>query len=193
MKIYTRSGDDGTTGLLGGMRVPKTDARVKAYGSLDESNSAIGLARSFGLAKRNDEILLSLQNDLFRLSAEIATAPNAMHKLTFPLIDAQDIRRIEGYIDEIQAKLQPLNSFILPAGTSSACALHLARSIVRRSERNLFALGQDQVRPDVVQYVNRVSDLLFCLARSENQRNDVLDVSWSPGKSAANPIGAKSQ
>ena len=178
MNIYTRTGDDGSTGLVGGSRVSKADARVHAYGTVDEANSCIGLARSFRLCARSEEMLAQVQHELFRLAAEIATAPEAQHKLTMERIEQQDVELLESYIDEVQQTLPPLKFFVLPAGTTTACMLHQARTVVRRAERCVVELGVDHVRPQPRQYLNRLSDLLFVLARLENQVHKVADEAW---------------
>lgn len=183
MKIYTRTGDDGTTSLFGGRRVSKADARVEAYGTLDEASSALGLARSFDLDRSIDVVLEAVQRDLFTLGAEVASGRNAAKKLGMPLIDAEDVARIEAGIDEAERDLEPLTSFILPGGTSAAAALHVARTVIRRAERGLVALAaQDEVRKEVLEYVNRLSDLFFVLARRANHLAGRADVRWLPPK-----------
>jgi len=183
MKIYTRTGDDGTTGLYGGRRVSKADARVDAYGTLDEANSALGLARSFGLDPESDTVLESVQRDLFTLGAEVASGRNAASKLNMPLIGEDSIKRLEAAIDHAEESLEPLTSFILPGGSLGASALHQARTVIRRAERSLVALAaSEQVRTEVLEYVNRVSDLFFVLARRANHVSGVQDVRWIPPK-----------
>ncbi len=183
MKIYTRTGDDGTTSLYGGRRVSKADARVEAYGTLDEANSAVGLARSFGLDRVSDGVLEALQRDLFTIGAEVASGRNAASKLGMALVDASDVARLEAAIDQAEEHLEPLTSFILPGGTAAASALHVARTVVRRAERCLVALNNDEdVRREVIEYVNRASDLFFVLARRANHVSGVSDVRWIPSK-----------
>ena len=176
MKIYTKTGDDGTTGLFGGARVKKASPRVEAYGTVDETNAAIGVARATKLGARSDEVLAEVQVDLFTLGAELATVPGKEAKLSMKLLAPEDAARLERAIDESEALLPPLKNFVLPGGSPQAAALHLARCISRRAERAVLAL--DDVRPDVVIYLNRLSDLLFSLARRANLEAGVEDVPW---------------
>lgn len=183
MKIYTRTGDDGTTGLFGGSRVAKTDPRVEAYGTVDEACAAIGLARAAGVSSAIDAVLEQLQNDLFVIGAELACAPGKAEKLlkTMRLIEAADVERLEKTIDEAEKGLPALRSFILPGGTHAAAALHLARCVARRAERCVLSLqGADAVRREVVVYLNRLSDLLFVLARKANHEAGMQDLPWAP-------------
>jgi cob(I)alamin adenosyltransferase len=177
VKIYTKTGDDGLTGLFGGHRVPKHDARVEATGTLDELNAALGLARSFGLSVRGDEIVARVQSELFTLGAEIGAAPGLAHKLRIALIGDAHIATLEKEIDAIDARLPPLKAFILPGGCLGAAALHSARTLCRRAERRLLILSD--LRPTVMQYVNRLSDHLFVLARSENYETETSETQWS--------------
>lgn len=180
MKIYTRTGDDGTTGLFGGSRVSKTDVRVEAYGTVDEANAAIGVARSAGLEAETDAVLARAQAELFTLGAELACAPGKESKLRLPLIDDEDIERLEREIDRAEEGLPPLKSFILPGGSGGAAALHLARCVCRRAERRVLILDANEVRGQVRRYLNRLSDLLFALARRANHDAGVEDVPWQP-------------
>ncbi len=183
MKIYTKTGDNGTTSLFGGRRVSKADARVDAYGTLDEANSLIGLARSLGLDDRSDEVAEQVQRDLFTLGAEVASGRNAAKKLGMPLVGEQDVARLESAIDEAEQGLEPLTSFILPGGTSAAAAMHAARTVVRRAERALVSLSaHDDVRKEVMEYINRLGDLFFVLARKANHVSNQPDVRWLPAK-----------
>jgi cob(I)alamin adenosyltransferase len=184
-KIYTRTGDDGTTGLVSGPRRLKNDLRVEAYGTIDEANSAIGLARlhTAGLSVL-DGILACVQNDLFDLGADLSTPETDKPPAFEPLriVDTQ-VDRLEGDIDRLNADLKPLTSFILPAGTAAAAHLHMARTIARRAERLIVALANsdgETVSASALRYVNRLSDLLFVAARHANDggRADVL---WVPG------------
>jgi cob(I)alamin adenosyltransferase len=186
-KIYTRTGDDGTTGLGNGERRPKSDLRVDAYGAVDEANSCIGMARLHtGTAHPAiDEMLSRVQNDLFDLGADLAT-PDTGRKLDYePLrIIASQVARIEADIDRLNRDLQPLRSFILPGGSPAAAALHLARTVARRAERIMVELAAnpaEHVNPEALKYMNRVSDLLFVAARAVND-NGNADVLWVPGK-----------
>jgi cob(I)alamin adenosyltransferase len=178
MKIYTRTGDAGQTGLFGGGRLSKDDARVEAYGTVDELNAALGVARAAVLSEPVDAGLNEIQDDLLRLGAELACSPGMEHKLTLRRIDESDAARLERFIDESEALLEPLSNFILPGGSPPAAALHLARTICRRAERRLLtALGPEQSGALLV-YLNRLSDLLFVLARRENRASGTPDVLW---------------
>jgi cob(I)alamin adenosyltransferase len=180
MKLYTKTGDDGTTGLFGGARVPKSSARVDAYGTIDETNAAIGLARSLHPAASIDDVLGRVQQDLFVLGAELACAPGRESKLNMTLVDEADVERLEHAIDVADGACPPLRSFVLPGGTPVASALHLARTMARRAERAVLAVDDGPVRRAVVVYLNRLSDLLFALARQSNVAAGVDDVPWHP-------------
>ncbi|MCU0694693.1 MAG: cob(I)yrinic acid a,c-diamide adenosyltransferase [Polyangiaceae bacterium] len=183
MKIYTRTGDDGSTGLFGGSRVAKDDPRVEAYGTIDELNCAIGLARAHQAPAQIDAVLEVVQGDLFRLGAEIASGKNAGAKLGMSLIESHDVQRLEQAIDEAEAQLTPLRAFILPGGSVASAALHVARTVARRAERALVTLQRaTAVRREVLVYVNRLSDLLFVLARYANHLAAQQDVVWFPPK-----------
>lgn len=181
-KIYTRTGDDGTSGLVDGSRVPKDSARMAAIGDIDELNSALGLAV---IALGDDPFaadLLRVQNDLFDLGADIATPGEdfAPSEMVLRIVPAQ-IEWLEGRIDAINDSLPPLRSFILPGGSSAAAAVHLARAIARRAERTLVAADREgSINPAARIYANRLSDFLFVLARKINDGNDPL---WVPGGS----------
>ena len=184
-KIYTKTGDDGTTALGSGGRRPKHDLRIEAYGTVDEANAAIGLVRvelppDFS---ELDALLARIQNDLFDLGAELATPDDGKPKDFEPLriVDAQ-ATRLEREIDTLNADLEPLRSFVLPAGSRAAAALHLARTITRRAERRMVELAAKEPvgRPAIV-YMNRLSDLLFVMSRWVNKRG-AGDVLWTPGK-----------
>lgn len=186
-KIYTRTGDDGTTGLGTGERRLKSDTRVDAYGTVDETNAAIGLARlhTGGAHPAIDAMLARIQNDLFDLGADLAT-PDTGKPLDYePLrIVVSQVARVEADIDLLNADLQPLRSFVLPGGSPAAAALHLARTIARRAERLMVALAQEpgeHVNREGIKYINRVSDFLFVAARAVND-NGNTDVLWVPGK-----------
>lgn len=180
MKIYTKTGDDGTTGLFGGARVRKSSARVEAYGTCDELNAALGVARSTKLDPLIDAILANVQIDLFTLGAELATVPGKEENLGMALVSADDAARLERAIDEAELDLAPLKNFVLPGGSPQAAALHLARTIARRAERAVLTLDDGPVRSEVVIYLNRLSDLLFVLARRANKVAGVADVPWAP-------------
>ncbi len=186
-KIYTRTGDDGTTALGTGERRPKYDLRIEAYGTIDEANAAIGVART-QLDKDHaslDSILSRIQNDLFDLGADLAT-PDDGRKLEYePLrIVASQVDRLEGDIDTLNADLEPLKSFVLPAGSKASASLHLARTIARRAERLMVSLvtqEPDKVGDAALKYVNRLSDFLFVASRWVNDQGRA-DVLWVPGK-----------
>lgn len=181
MKIYTRTGDQGETGLFGGGRVPKHHPRVTAYGEVDELNSVLGVVRATPPAELFDQLLESIQRDLFAIGGQLAApdpAPvaKALAKAALP---EQRVSEFERIIDDAEQELAPLRAFVLPAGTAKAAALHQARSVCRRAERSVVYLAQDSaVPPDFVVYLNRLSDLLFTLARVANHRAGVGDVIW---------------
>jgi cob(I)alamin adenosyltransferase len=179
MKIYTRTGDDGTTGLFAGGRVAKTHPRVEAYGTVDELNSAIGLARAHRPSSQGDQWLAQAQHDLFVLGADLATPQDAKADWVMRLDDAA-VNWLEAAIDQMTAALPELKHFILPGGTLAAAQLHVARTICRRAERCAVALGQHEAIGDhVVIYLNRLSDFLFTLARWENHQAGVAEATWS--------------
>jgi cob(I)alamin adenosyltransferase len=180
MKIYTRTGDTGDTGLFGGGRVSKTHPRVEAYGDVDELNAAIGLARAIQLMPRIDEVLVPLQRDLFAIGALLATPDRDKMKtqLEKASIDNRRIAELEHAIDDGDHELEPLKSFIVPGGTPKAAALHVARTVCRRAERRVIALADEAIPPIVVIYLNRLSDLLFTLARVANRRAGAGEVTW---------------
>jgi cob(I)alamin adenosyltransferase len=180
MKLYTKTGDDGTTGLFGGGRVPKASARVDAYGTVDETNAFLGVARATGLDASIDSVLARVQEDLFTLGAELACVPGREAKLATSLLGDADIERLEHAIDEADAACPPLKSFVLPGGTPQAAALHVARTVCRRAERAVLAVDDAAPRREIVVYLNRLSDLLFALARRANAVAGVPDVPWKP-------------
>ncbi|MFC3325683.1 cob(I)yrinic acid a,c-diamide adenosyltransferase [Mesorhizobium cantuariense] len=186
-KIYTRTGDDGTTGLGTGERRLKSDLRVDAYGTVDEANACIGIARVHTAATHPaiDAMLSRIQNDLFDLGADLAVPDDGKPLGYEPLrIVAVQTDRVEKDIDLLNKDLQPLKSFVLNGGTPAAAALHLARTVTRRAERLMVALAQDpseHANRDGLKYINRVSDFLFVAARAVND-NGNADVLWVPGK-----------
>ena len=188
-KIYTRTGDDGSTALGSGERRDKHDLRVAAQGTVDEANACIGMARLHtGDDAQLDAILSRLQNDFFDLGADLAT-PETDTPPPYPLLRIVDsqVERLEKEIDELNGRLQPLKSFILPGGSPAAAALHLARTVARRAERVIVELAgnpAERVNPSAICYINRVSDLLFVVARIANDdgRSDML---WVPGENRA--------
>lgn len=179
MRIYTRTGDDGQTGLYGGGRVNKDDARIEAYGTVDELNAALGLVRASEVPEEVDQVLHTVQNELFSLGAELATPQPDEHGTRF--VDPKEIKRLEASIDRFDGSLPPLTQFILPSGSQAASALHLARCICRRAERRVVTFsGQNtEVSPLVVEYLNRLGDLLFVLARGVNVGKGVADQPWT--------------
>ncbi|MFO1135729.1 MAG: cob(I)yrinic acid a,c-diamide adenosyltransferase [Rhodoblastus sp.] len=185
-KIYTRTGDDGTTALVSGGRRSKADLRVEAYGAIDETNASIGLAR-VALAESEPELvamLARIQNDLFDLGADLATPADAPRADGALRIVQSQVDRLEREIDDLNAELQPLKSFILPGGSAAAAALHLARTIARRAERVMVALAAspgEAVEEPAMRYVNRLSDFLFVAARWANQKGGA-DILWAPGQ-----------
>jgi cob(I)alamin adenosyltransferase len=180
-KIYTRGGDKGQTSLGDGARVPKHDLRVAAYGTVDEANSVVGLARLHTKGEA-DAMLARIQNDLFDLGADLCTPDSENPKYPPLRITQPQIDRLEHEIDAMNAKMKPLDSFILPGGTPAAAHLHLARTVARRAERLMTELAtHERINPLAVAYINRLSDHLFVLARHLND-DGAKDVLWVPGK-----------
>lgn len=177
MKIYTRTGDLGQTSLFGGARVAKNDARIEAYGTVDELSSFLGVARASGLPAEVDAVLEGVQRDLFDVGAHLASPGTSR----FAGVDAQRITDLEREIDAMERELAPLVNFILPGGSLPAAQLHVARTVCRRAERRVVAL-HDQSPPTLaaVAFLNRLSDYLFVAARFANRRADVKDVEWRP-------------
>ena len=179
-KIYTRSGDKGETSLVGGIRLPKHNIRIAAYGTVDETNAAVGMARlhTTGAA---DEMLGRIQNDLFDLGADLATPGDDFTSSDALRMVPEQVTRLEQEIDAMNENIAPLTSFVLPGGTPAATALHVARTLSRRAERLISEMGEtESVNPVALQYANRLSDHLFVLGRHLNDdgKNDVL---WVPG------------
>ncbi len=184
-KIYTRTGDDGTTGLVDGSRAPKHSARMAAVGDVDEANSAIGLAAAALGETDQADALFRIQNDLFDLGADLATPAGEGEDFEpsdmVLRVVAGQVAWLEQAIDAATAQLEPLTSFVLPGGSESAARLHLARAIVRRAERSVVALSkEDAVNPQALAYINRLSDYLFVAARLANEQGRA-DVKWVPG------------
>jgi len=180
MKIYTRTGDAGSTGLFGGGRVSKDDARIEAYGTVDELNATLGMVRATGLPSDVDEQLCRVQHELFSLGAELAT-PDAEER-GLKVIGPSHIERLEGWIDAHESQLPPLKQFILPAGTPAATTMHLARAVCRRAERRVVTLASltgPPISDELVVYLNRLSDFLFVLSRVVNAAAGVADVGWA--------------
>jgi len=178
VKIYTRTGDTGETSLFGGRRARKDDARVDAYGEIDELNAWLGLVRASRLDPALDEELVALQRDLFALGAQLADpADKLAPRVTKAVIDDDHVVRLERLIDRLEGELPPLRRFILSGGTAAGAALHVARTVCRRAERRIVALNPP-VDPILLRYVNRLSDLLFVLARVVNHRGGVSETEW---------------
>lgn len=178
-KIYTKTGDRGETGLFAGPRVLKDDPRIEAYGTLDELNAAIGVARAAGTADEADATLARIQCELFDVGAELATPEAKAHAME--QIGAQQISALELAIDRYEAQLEPLKQFILPAGAELSARLHFARTVCRRAERRVVSLLKQpevNVREELLVYLNRLSDLLFVLARWTNQQAGIEDELW---------------
>jgi len=183
MRIYTKTGDTGETGLFGGGRVKKSDVRVDAYGEVDELNANLGLARSLGLDPELDALAGRLQEQLFVLGGLIATPPGSKAASSLPKLQPEWVTEMERAIDRFDEALQPLTNFILPGGSAAASALHVARTVCRRAERRVVPLQEaDKVDIACVVYLNRLSDLLFTMARMQNHRASVPDVLWVPQK-----------
>ncbi len=182
-RIYTRTGDQGTTRLGDNSTVSKTDLRIEAYGTVDELNAVLGLARTGNMGTSHQELLQRVQNELFDLGADLCR-PQAQDETEGAVlrIQAGQVERLEAEIDRINADLEPLRSFVLPGGADAAAWLHLARTVCRRAERRVWELAQrDALNQQVLVYLNRLSDLLFVMSRAQNDggRRDVL---WEPGK-----------
>jgi cob(I)alamin adenosyltransferase len=180
MKIYTRRGDSGETDLVGSGRVPKDHARVEAYGAVDELNAALGLCATASAQPDLRALVERLQRSLFALGAYLAT-PEQRHREASGMRAPGDaeVAALEAHIDAFEKELAPLQRFVLPGGTQAAAAFHLARTVCRRAERSAVSLGRtERLEPDALRYLNRLSDLLFVLARVENRRAGVPDVEW---------------
>ena len=171
-RVYTKTGDQGQTSLVGGARVSKASLRVDAYGDVDELNSVIGLARAQVNDKTVDEVLGLIQNDLFTLGADLASPS----EIAVPRIGESFVKTLEDFADRFLAELEPLKEFILPGGSEAGAVLHLARTVARRSERRAVALSEiEELNAETIVYLNRLSDLLFILARVVNHRAGVLE------------------
>lgn len=178
-KIYTRKGDDGTTGLGGGQRVPKDSLRVQAYGTVDELNSCIGVALAHGLSPRLAEVLPTIQNELFHLGSDLCFLEEDKGKYRLPQVEARHVEALERLIDEMTKVVGPLENFILPGGSLGAAALHVARTVCRRAEREVISLSRvEGIGANVVRYLNRLSDALFVMARYENKQRGVPEPLW---------------
>jgi cob(I)alamin adenosyltransferase len=183
VKIYTRTGDAGGTGLFDGTRVLKSDSRVSAYGDVDELNAWLGLVRTEASLEPPDAQIAAMveqiQRDLFGLGARLADpAKRIAGRVTKAAVTDEDISRLEGWIDLLEAELPPLRRFILAGGSRTGAALHVARTVCRRAERTIVMLGVDAVEPALLQYMNRLSDLLFVMARAANRRAGAAEAEW---------------
>jgi cob(I)alamin adenosyltransferase len=178
-KVYTRTGDDGTTGLCGGQRVSKSSRRISAYGAVDELNSVLGLAIASRLETSISDELTRIQNELFHLGSDLCILEQDKQAMPVPVIEQRHVDALESSMDQRSAELSPLENFILPGGSNGAAQLHLARAVCRRAERQLVSLAeQEQVNPVTLEYLNRLSDALFVMARYENLKRGVPDVLW---------------
>jgi len=187
-RIYTKTGDDGTTSLGNGVRLPKHHLRIESYGTVDELSSVLGLAIVHGLPDPWQQRLLNIQNDLFDVGSDLCVPGDAGEKLRLTTVYSE---RIEAYIDELNEHLDPLASFVLPGGSKAAAWLHLARTVCRRAERLVVQLAADQgeVNPEVIRYLNRLSDFLFVMARTVNDGGKA-DVLWEPGSGSRSANGS---
>jgi cob(I)alamin adenosyltransferase len=179
VKIYTRTGDAGETGLFDGRRVAKSDLRVDAYGDIDELNAAIGVALASGVDPAMVAMLEGIQRDLFAVGGRLADpSHDVADRVRKMAVGEADVHRLEQWIDQMEAELPPLRRFILPGGSVSGAALHLARTICRRAERRVVALGANEVDSGLLVYINRLSDFLFVAARTANRRDGVPELEW---------------
>ena len=179
VKIYTKTGDAGETSLFDGTRVPKTDPRVVAYGDVDELQATLGVSAASGLEPALAEMIVSIQRDLFALGARLADpAHRIAPRVSKVVISDESVERLESWIDRLEAELPPLRHFILSGGSAAGASLHLARTVCRRAERAVLMLGAEAVEPIVLVYLNRLSDLLFVMARAANHRAGVTETEW---------------
>lgn len=181
MKIYTKKGDEGNTSLFGGTRVPKSSARIDAYGTVDELNSVVGLAASHGLSDQGDQWIKKVQEDLFVLGADLATPPSSKTRIN--RIEEEAIQFLEEAIDTMEEELELLKNFILPGGSPQGAAFHLARTVCRRAERVTVACGEkEEISALTIKYLNRLSDFFFVLARFENKHAGQPEETWEPDR-----------
>lgn len=188
MKIYTRTGDDGTTGLWGGLRVQKDALRVQAYGTVDECNAVLGVARAAGLQPELDALIAGIQDQLFVVGADLATPGEAA---SIPRVVADHVTALEHAIDSLEAQLTPLRQFILPGGCLAAAQLHFARTVCRRAERWTISLAREEpINEQVPMYLNRLSDFLFTAARAANVQAGVGDIPWNSPRLQSAPASS---
>ena len=179
-KVYTRTGDDGTTGLGTGRRVPKDSPRIEAYGTVDELNSHIGVALAARVHDPVAAALATIQNELFHLGSDLCIPEEDKERLPAPKIEERHVLALEKLMDTLSGELSPLENFILPGGSKAAAALHVARTVCRRAERRVLTLSrQERIGPHAIAYLNRLSDALFVMARYENQRSGLADPLWN--------------
>ena len=179
MSIYTKTGDKGETGLFGGERIDKSSLRVKAYGEVDELNSFLGLASSRIEDKEISNLLKKIQNDLLVIGSDLATKFNSLVESKIRRITYDEVTHLEKHIDKFTYELNPLTKFILPSGNPGSSLLHICRTVCRRAERSVVELNKkENINPDIIKYLNRLSDLFFTLARVVNKRNNVEDEIW---------------
>ncbi len=179
MKIYTRTGDSGETALLGGKRVSKADPRVAAYGDVDELNAWLGLARAGALAGELTAMIEKIQRDLFAIGSRLADPGSKVaNRVEKTAVTGEDVKRLEDWIDQLESEVPVLRRFILAGGSPGGASLHVARTICRRAERSVVGLGPEQVESEVLVYLNRLSDLLFVMARVANRRDGAPELEW---------------
>lgn len=179
MKIYTKTGDKGETGLIGGVRVPKSNIRIEAYGTIDELNSCLGVVATSVLKTPEEKVLANIQERLFTIGSILASAPDS--KMIVPDLKESDVLELENHIDKMNEELPPLKNFILPAGSQSVAFAHVARCVCRRAERIIVALNNEEpIEALILEYINRLSDYLFVLARYIGLRENVKEVPWKP-------------
>jgi cob(I)alamin adenosyltransferase len=181
MKIYTRKGDDGTTGLLGGVRVSKHHARIEAYGNVDELNSYLGLLRDLLVGSRYADFLTAIQDRLFTIGSHLAVDPSHQGKMQLPTLVQADVAALENAMDQMDESLPPMKNFVLPGGHVTVSHIHIARCICRRAERSIvFLHEQEQVETLIMEYMNRLSDYLFTLSRMVSLETRSIETPWIP-------------
>jgi cob(I)alamin adenosyltransferase len=179
VKIYTRTGDSGETALLGGKRVSKADPRVAAYGDVDELNAWLGLARAGALASELAAMIEKIQRDLFAIGSRLADPGSKVaNRVEKTAVTGEDVKRLEDWIDQLESEVPVLRRFILAGGSPGGASLHVARTICRRAERSVVGLGPEQVESEILVYLNRLSDLLFVMARVANRRDGAPELEW---------------